>query len=644
MNCLRWTMEDNLSKETRKIWDLMMQSDKEVYSTADLLRCLVNLNGGMFSIILDDYKISKDDINEYLDNTLVMDYSSSKYTKKLLEVYDFALNVAKKNNEEIYEEHLIYALLKIKDSIAYDVLKYYIKDLEVLSEEYNQIFDLETTDSILINLTKSVRTKKDKFIGRTNLIDRVVNILHKKKKNNPLLIGSAGVGKSSVVEEVARYYLKKHPEYTIYQLDVSQIISGTKYRGDLEEKLLSIIEQIKKPYTILFIDEIHNIIKQNEESQSMDIGNMLKPILSRGEITLIGATTLDEYYQSINTDKALARRFSNVFIDEASSGETFSILKGIKKDYEKHYKVKYSDKVLKYIIFKSKLILNRHLPDKAIDILDEAGLICKVQKHKDVLIDDVDKVVFNFIGQDIDCIKDNLNKKIKYPRLKYYINNYLLGVFDKKQIGVFKVDSTEATNEVINDLKNIFNLKDEMILEINMMRYKTTFELSNLFGSSKGYVGYNSGGLISEHLIKYPFNVIVIKNLSEVQSEVQNQVESIIKTGEFTDNKSRKISLKNTIVILEEKTREDKCVGFIGKTKEKSDKIYDEEFKNSNHDYTEDLLELLNNLSYHNYNFSYCGKTLRLDEFDSIKGKLLNINQYEKNKLYLINEDGLITI
>lgn len=636
-------MEDNLSKETRKIWDLMMQSNKEVYSTADLLRCLVNLNGGMFSIILDDYKISKDEINEYLDNTLVMDYSSNKYTKKLMEVYDFALNVAEKNNEEIYEEHLIYALLKVKDTIAYDVLKYYIKDLEKLSEEYNQIFDLESIDTILINLTKVVRTKKEKFIGRCNLIDRVVNILNKKKKNNPLLIGSAGVGKSSVVEEVARYYLKKHPEYTIYQLDVSQIISGTKYRGDLEEKLLNVIEQIKKPYTILFIDEIHNIIKQNEESQSMDIGNMLKPILSRGEISLIGATTLDEYYESINTDKALARRFSNVFIDEASPSETFSILKGIKKDYEKHYKVKYSDKVLKYIILKSKLILNRHLPDKAIDILDESGLVCKVQKHKEVIIDDVDKVVFNFIGQDIDNIKDNLNKKIKYPRLKYYINNYLLGVFDKKQIGVFKVDSAEVVNEVINDLKNIFNLKDEMILEINMIRYKTTFELSNLFGSSKGYVGYNSGGLISEHLIKYPFSVIIIKNLSEVQQEVQNQVESIIKNGEFTDNKSRKVSLKNTIIILEEKTQDTKYMGFIGKTTEKSERIFDEEFKNSSHDYTEDLLELLNNLSYHNYNFSYCGKELHLEEFDLIKGKLLNISHYEKNKLYLINEDGLIT-
>lgn len=635
-------MFNSLSKDTKKIWELMEKDEKEIYGTNDLLKVLINLKGGMFSIITSDYNIDLNDLNEYIDNTLSISYEEGKYTKKLLEVYNYSEKIAKKNNEEIYEEHLIYALLKIKGTIAYEILKSYIKDIDLLAEEYNQIFDLEKEDTILVNLSRVVKTKKDKFIGRTNLIDRVVNIISKKKKNNPLLIGNAGVGKSSLVEEVAKVFLKTHPEYTVYSLDVAGIIAGTKYRGDLEEKLLSIIEEVKKPYTILFIDEIHNIVKKEDDGHSLDIGNILKPILSRGEITLIGATTLDEYYSSIDTDKALARRFTNVFIDEASQSEAITILKGIKKEYEKHYKIKYSDKIIKYIVSKSMLIPNRYLPDKAIDILDEAGLLTKVQKTKEVTIELVDRVIFNYLGQDIIEIKDHLNKKIKFPKLKYYINNYILGISDKKQIGIFKSNSSETTKVLIEDLKQIFNLKDEMILNINMSRYKTTFELSNLLGSSKGYVGYSSGGLISEHLIKYPFNILIFKNLSEASVEVTTQIETIISSGEFIDNKSRKISMKNTIVIIEEEKKEKKQIGFIGKDNSKKETLIDEEFSIMSFNYLNELLELINNLSYHNYTFSFKGKDLNYTTYENIKTKLLDINMFEKNKEYTINEDGTI--
>ena len=633
-------MFNNLSDEVKSILEYMEKNPKEIYGTNDLLWALVNIKNSMMKIILDDYKIEVSDINEYIANTICLSYEDGKYTKKLLEVIEFATEIASKENEEVYEEHLVYAILKVKDTIAYSVLKYYLNDIEHLASEYSLIFDLEETSSILVNLTKKVKSNPNKFIGRLHLVDKVINTLSKKKKANPMLIGSAGVGKSSVVEEVARVLLKKKPEYTIYQLDVSSILAGTKYRGDLEEKLLDILEKVKRPYTVLFIDEIHNIMTKSDEAQQVDIGNIIKPILSRGEINLIGATTLDEYYKTINNDKALARRFTNIFIDEASQSETFQILKGIKKEYEKHYNVKYSDKVLKYIILKSNLITNRYFPDKAIDILDEAGLEAKKDRRKEVTIEDVDIVTFSLIGQDINKIKDNLNQKIKFPKLKYYINNYLLGIIEQKTIGRFKVSNEETLKELISELKQIFNLKDEMILEVNMSRYKTSYELSNLFGSAKGYVGYSSGGLISEHLNKYPFNVLIIKNLSEANNDVKLALETIINEGGFIDNKSRKISLRNTIIILLDKTTSSTSLGFISDKTKKEELYYDEEFNLTDYNYYEEMLELLNNFTYHNYHFTFLGSYLTKETFEKIKNQLLDINNYQKNKDYVIDTSG----
>ena len=633
-------MFNNLSDEVKSILEYMEKNPKEIYGTNDLLWALVNIKNSMMKIILDDYKIEVSDINEYIANTICLSYEDGKYTKKLLEVIEFATEIASKENEEVYEEHLVYAILKVKDTIAYSVLKYYLNDIEHLASEYSLIFDLEETSSILVNLTKKVKSNPNKFIGRLHLVDKVINTLSKKKKANPMLIGSAGVGKSSVVEEVARVLLKKKPEYTIYQLDVSSILAGTKYRGDLEEKLLDILEKVKRPYTVLFIDEIHNIMTKSDEAQQVDIGNIIKPILSRGEINLIGATTLDEYYKTINNDKALARRFTNIFIDEASQSETFQILKGIKKEYEKHYNVKYSDKVLKYIILKSNLITNRYFPDKAIDILDEAGLEAKKERRKEVTIEDIDIVTFSLIGQDINKIKDNLNQKIKFPKLKYYINNYLLGIIEQKTIGRFKVSNEETLKELISELKQIFNLKDEMILEVNMSRYKTSYELSNLFGSAKGYVGYSSGGLISEHLNKYPFNVLIIKNLSEANNDVKLALETIINEGGFIDNKSRKISLRNTIIILLDKTTSSTSLGFISDKTKKEELYYDEEFNLTDYNYYEEMLELLNNFTYHNYHFTFLGSYLTKETFEKIKNQLLDINNYQKNKDYVIDTSG----
>ena len=287
----------------------------------------------------------------------------------------------------VFEEHILYALLTTPNTVALHIIDKMGVDVNDLIDDLNIIYNLgfkdELNNNYLINITKEAKLNRlNPFIGREQTIEKIIRILSKKQKNNPMLIGNAGVGKSALVEGVAMTLLKENPKYNIYRLDLGMIIAGTKYRGDLEERLLEVVDKIKNPNAIVFIDEIHNIVGSGSSEGTLDIANILKPILARSEIKCIGATTLDEYYRYIEKDKALARRFQNVFIDEASNEETYEIMKGIVHCYEEFHKVKYPDEILKYIIIASEFIANRRLPDKAIDILDESGLVCHLNNHK----------------------------------------------------------------------------------------------------------------------------------------------------------------------------------------------------------------------------------------------------------------------
>lgn len=533
-----------------------------------LLLALVSLEDSMTSLIFKEMGVRDEHIKEEIKKCYIL-RNEKTYTSKFNEIIKMSEQLMKEN-EYVYDEAFLFSILSLEGTVAKEIMKNLGINEEVVLEELNNARELLEKDShILVNLTKMAREGKlNPFIGRFNYIDKVDRILSKKQKNNPMLIGAAGVGKSGLVEGVAQYYLKKNPKQKIYRLDLGAIIAGTRYRGDLEERLLDAIEEIKAHNAIVFIDEIHNILSPNYNEASLDIANILKPVLSRSEIKCIGATTTEEYYKYIYKDKALARRFQNIFIDEVSDEECFNILQGIKDGYEKFYGITYDDHILKYIIKVSKLITNRKLPDKAIDLLDESGLIAKRNNESCVS----EEIIINLIFENISINRlQSLNNlhKINHPELKSIFYNYL-NVNSHKNICNIQCKDKD---EVITMIKNVFSIQDERIKEIDLNDFLDSHYASNLIGAPSGYVGYDNGGQLTEHLIKYPFAVIVFKNYQDANIVIKNIIKNAINNGYLVDNKNRHLDLKNVIFVFVEEKKY-KNVGFI-KTKTSTTKLDD---------------------------------------------------------------------
>ncbi len=353
--------------------------NKLMVGTEHLLLALYKKKDTICHFLLEEKGIVYKDIEDVVNNLIIFRKNPDMdltYTKKFQEIILYAKTLSDDlASKYVYDEHIFYVLLKEEDTVASIILDKLNLDKEELMADIEEIFnffdekeinnkDLEYKNNpypFLINLSNT--SKIHPFIKRSNYIEKIYYILSKKQKNNPLLIGNAGVGKTAIVEGLSELL-----DEEIYQLDLGLIVSGTKYRGELEEKITKAMEYIKEKKAIIFIDEIHNIVGAGSNDGSLDIANILKPYLSRSDIKLIGSTTLDEYYRFIDKDKALTRRFQNIYIDEPTDIETYKILKGIKKSYEMHHNIKYTDKNLKKIIKVSKLyLINKTFPDKAID-------------------------------------------------------------------------------------------------------------------------------------------------------------------------------------------------------------------------------------------------------------------------------------
>ena len=476
----------------------------------------------------------------------------------------------------IYDEHIFYVMLKEYDTVAYVVLEKLGLDIEELKRDIEEIFSFDEAKEkenipypFLINLSTS--QKIHPFVLRNNYIEKIKYILSKKQKNNPLLIGNAGVGKTAIVEGLSEI-LK---DVSIYQLDLGSIVAGTKYRGELEEKLTKAMEYIKRKKAILFIDEIHNIVGAGSNDGSLDIANILKPYLSRSDIKLIGATTLDEYYRHIDKDKALSRRFQNVFIDEPTEKETYVILKEIKASYEEYHNVKYSDQILQEIIEKSKLYLvRRSFPDKAIDVMDEIGTRKKSSnKSFSKLIDETIEDLTGIKNLTLERLK---KVELNYPSLK---PKYLQFIKKKEfevntnNLAFAMVNSDFNVEYLIEDLYKLFAFKKEMYLEIDLENYIDYASINNLIGSTKGYVGYEQGGILSEHILKYPLSLVYFKNIKSAHPSINQFIKSLLKKNHFLDNKGRTIYLTNTIFLLDTDKIKNKEIGFINENKKSSKNI-----------------------------------------------------------------------
>jgi len=612
-----------------------------------LLLALTKTNNSSCKLILNDYGVNQYTLEKEIERLVIMrkNSRSEEYTLKYLEIIKNAKSLAMiENSKLIFEEHLFYALLTTPSTVAIHILEKLGLEISDLIEDLNNIYSFGPSNDInnnyLINITKEAKLDRlNPFIGREETIDKIIRILSKKQKNNPMLIGSAGVGKSALVEGVAFKYLEINPNINIYRLDLGTVIAGTKYRGDLEERLLDVIDKIKNPNAIVFIDEIHNIVGSGSSEGTLDIANILKPILARSEIKCIGATTLDEYYKYIEKDKALSRRFQNVFIDEASPKEAYKIIKGIAYKYEQFHKVKYDDYILEYIITSSNFLSNRKLPDKAIDVLDEAGLVCNLNSRKSVTKEDIDKIIYESLGIKYYNIFENLKGVKNYRILNKYYKQYFMNLGIRKTI--LNIQTAEENLELFtDDIKKVFNIKDEVILTLDLARFQEAYFSSSLIGSPAGYVGYEDGGILTEHVIKFPISVIIIKNYYSGNIQIKKQLEGILQEGKIVDSKGRLISFKNSFFIFVEEESM-KSIGFI--TSETSSKktinpYIDEVLPKINRSkyYHNKLQNILDKMKDFNYNISVDIKKMNQVTYSKLVKELSNIDNFKPNKKYIV--------
>ncbi len=496
----------------------------------------------------------------------------NKFTNMIEPVYVFdkivekAKEIAVKyQSKYVYDEHLLYAILLEPESFAYQLIVEFNFIISKLLDEVEEVFDFDLYEEevmpYLINLTKSV--KPHRYIKRGNYIERLKYILAKKQKNNPLLIGNAGVGKTAIVEGLAENY----PDAVIYQLNIATTIADTKYRGELEEKLVKVMDYIKNAEAILFIDEIHNIVGAGSNDGSLDIANLLKPYLARSEIKCIGATTLDEYYRYIAKDKALMRRFQTIFVDEPSTKETKEIILGIIDQYEEYHHITYPSSIITKIIkMADRFLPNKTFPDKAIDLMDELAARYNQLKTNEYKIAKMNTILKEIIFEESGINPLSLTKlaktKLLYPEYQKAYRHFLTLQKPKNNLLIIETKKDFKIDSLLTDLKKVFRLKPEMYLEINLDAYQDYQMLSNLIGSSKGYVGYEQGGLLTNHLLKYPFSVIYFKNLAQANYQIQTFIKSILKTDHIFDSKNNKISLQNVIFVTDERETKEK-IGLV---------------------------------------------------------------------------------
>jgi ATP-dependent Clp protease ATP-binding subunit ClpA len=460
---------------------------------------------------------------------------------------------------------------------------------EVASEEASKL------DSFTTNLNIQAKEGNiDPLVGRDSEVERTVQVLCRRKKNNPLLVGEAGVGKTAIAEGLAyRIVNEQVPEViadaVVYSLDMGALLAGTKYRGDFEKRFKSLLKELQaKPGSILFIDEIHTIIGAGAASGGvMDASNLIKPLLSSGQLRCMGSTTYGEYKNIFEKDRALVRRFQKIDVLEPSVEDTTKILNGLKERYEAHHGIRYTQKALKAAAeLSAKYINERHLPDKAIDVIDEAGasqrLLPTSKRKKTIGVSDIELIVSkmarippqNVSSSDKETLK-NLDRNLKMlvfgqdqsiDALTSAIRLSRSGLANEnKPVGSFLfagptgVGKTEVTKQLAKCMGVEF-------IRFDMSEYVERHAVSRLIGAPPGYVGFEQGGLLTEAVIKNPHAVVLLDEIEKAHPDIYNILLQVMDHGTLTDNNGRKADFRNVVVVMttnagvQETTR--KSIGF----------------------------------------------------------------------------------
>ena len=469
--------------------------------------------------------------------------------------------------------YLSHGISRLDDSIHEDVFS---AEAETVTDTPASEKPLEAFASNLNEL--ALAGKIDPLIGRNEEVERVVQTLCRRRKNNPLLVGEAGVGKTAIAEGLARLITEESVpdillDATIYSLDLGALVAGTKYRGDFEKRLKAVIKQLKEePHAVLFIDEIHTIIGAGSASGGvMDASNLIKPVLASGEMKCIGSTTYQEYRGVFEKDRALARRFQKIDVPEPSVDETFQILKGLKSRFEEHHEVKYTIQALKKAAeLSARYINDRHLPDKAIDVIDEAGakrrILPEKQRRKTIGIHEIEFIVSRIARipsstvntADMDMLK-NLGKnlsRVVFGQVKAInaldaaikMSRSGLGR-DEKPVGsfLFAGPTGVGKTEVCKQLANIMGVE---LIRFDMSEYMERHTVSRLIGAPPGYVGFDQGGLLTEEVLKHPYSVVLLDEIEKAHPDVFNLLLQIMDNGTLTDTNGRKADFRNVILVM----------------------------------------------------------------------------------------------
>ena len=452
-------------------------------------------------------------------------------------------------------------------------------DPEVEQGESNEPESNNALEQFTTNLNKeALEGRIDPLIGRNSEIERVVQILARRSKNNPLLVGESGVGKTAIAEGLAKLITENNvPELiqdsVIYSLDMGALLAGTKYRGDFEERLKSVLKELEEDASaILFIDEIHTIIGAGATSGGvMDASNLLKPALAKRGLQFLGSTTYKEFRGIFEKDRALSRRFQKVEVAEPTIDETFNILKGLKGRFEEHHNIKYTEGALKAAAaLSSKHINDRYLPDKAIDVVDEAGakqnLVPSSKRKKTIGELDIEKIVASIARipektvsssdkKSLEKLEENLKRVIfgqdeAVEKLSSSIKLARAGLrVDEKPVGSFLFSGPTGVGktEVSKQLAKIMGIE---FVRFDMSEYMERHTVSRLIGAPPGYVGYDQGGLLTESVNKHPHSVILLDEIEKAHPEVFNILLQVMDHGTLTDNNGRKADFRNTVVIM----------------------------------------------------------------------------------------------
>ena len=418
----------------------------------------------------------------------------------------------------------------------------------------------------------------DPLIGRAAEVERVIQILSRRRKNNPLLVGEAGVGKTAIAEGLAKLIVDEEvPEVIqgsiVYSLDLGALLAGTKYRGDFEKRLKALLGEIKKAEkSILFIDEIHTIIGAGAASGgSMDASNLLKPLLSSGDLRCIGSTTFQEFRGIFEKDRALARRFQKIDVLEPSVDETYEILRGLRKKFEQHHEIEYTDEALKAASeLADRYINDKHMPDKAIDVIDEAGayqrllsadkrspviglhevetVVAKIARIPPKTVSVSDKEQLKKLDNNLKMVVLGQNEAI--DSLSSAIRLSRAGLNDPhKPVGnfLFAGPTGVGKTEVTSQLARILGIE---LVRFDMSEYMERHTVSRLIGAPPGYVGYDQGGLLTEAITKSPHCVLLLDEIEKAHPEVFNILLQVMDNGSLTDNNGRKADFRNVILVM----------------------------------------------------------------------------------------------